>query len=184
MMSTSENKSSLEGVLMNLTIGNSSEAGFYPVKFQPQFGYTIVAFTGCSVITCVIVMITLLKSSSGNFFKWSVVNRFSMYNAVGDLLFYIAQIAYGTHHAVVDRLYKRFPSGWSCSVHAISILEFAYAQIFLSIAMSVYVFYLVYSNRHISFGKYDYRLLLLVFGMPLSVLVTAAYYDQLQRNIA
>ena len=170
--------------MMNTTAGNSSETVFYPRRFNCYFGCTIVAVTSVSVLTCIIVVIALLRSTSGNFFSWKVLDRFSMYNVAGDLLYYTAQIAYGVHHSVVGRLFARNPTGVSCTLHAILLFEFASAQIYLGLIMAIYAFVLIYFNRQISFGRYDYRLLVPLLILPLIVLVTAAFFDQYQPNIA
>jgi ABC-type spermidine/putrescine transport system permease subunit II len=65
----------------------------------------------------------------------------------------------------------------------IATLTTVISQVLLTVVTAIFVFVLVYRNRHLPLGRYDAILHLPVFGIPLVVLVVGAALDQIQPNI-
>ena len=142
------------------------------------FGIPMAIVAVVSVIICIIIIVLILKRSAGNFFKLKIVDRVAFYTVTYDLLFYAEQVAHGIHRAVANGI----PEGVQCSIHAVLLLEFAYAQTIMSVVTAIFVFVLIIQSRQISFGKYDWKMQLPVVGFPLAILIAAACFGQLRSN--
>ncbi|CAG2232372.1 unnamed protein product [Mytilus edulis] len=154
----------------------------YDFKEIPlEVGLPIMFITFCSIIISSIVLIYLIRSSKGNFFKWKVIERFNLYTVVCDLLFYAAQTAFGIHQGIAK--YARI-TNLACSIYGILILEFAISQIFLSTVIAINAFNLVIRSRNLPLGKWDVFLLCPTIGIPLVELTTAAFFGKFSPNPA
>ena len=54
-----------------------------------------------------------------------------------------------------------------CEFYGFMLVEFIGAQIFMVNIIAINAFLLIYFRKNIEFGKYDHRLLIWTFGMPL-----------------
>ena len=144
------------------------------------FSIVVATLTFISVAISFVILITIKRGKSTNFFQWRVVDRFTVYTTVCDLLFYAIQILYDIHLGINDGY---TPSRIACKVYGVVTLEFGLSQIMLTVATAIFAFFLVYRNYHLSLGRYDMLLHTPVFGLPLTVLVIAAILDQIQPNV-
>ncbi|CAG2232369.1 unnamed protein product [Mytilus edulis] len=142
-------------------------------------GVPIIIVTVCSIFVSSIVIIYLIRSKSENFFKWKVIDRFSLYTVVYDLLFYAVQSAFGIHqrfgkYANINQL--------ACSIYGVLTLEFAFAQIFLTITIAIYAFNLVIRSQSLPLGKWDVFILFPTIVIPLVELTTVAAFDKFSKK--
>ncbi|CAG2232361.1 unnamed protein product [Mytilus edulis] len=142
-------------------------------------GVPIIIVTVCSIFVSSIVIIYLIRSKSKNFFKWKVIDRFSLYTVVYDLLFYAVQSAFGIHqrfgkYANINQL--------ACSIYGVLTLEFAFAQIFLTITIAIYAFNLVIRSQNLPLGKWDVFILFPTIVIPLVELTTVAAFGKFSKN--
>ena len=142
------------------------------------FSIVVTSLTFISVAISFVILITITKGKATNFFQWRVVDRFTVYTTVCDLLFYAVQILYDIHLGIN---YGYTPSRIACKVYGVLTLEFGLSQILLIAVTVIFAFFLVYRNYHLSLGRYDLLLHTPVFGLPLAVLVIAVILDQIGR---
>ena len=89
-------------------------------------------------------------------------------------------IVYDIHSVIIDGYSL---SRIACIIYGVFTYEFAISQVLLTVVTAIFVFVLVYRNRHLPLGRYDAILHLPVFGIPLVALVVGAALDQIQPNI-
>ena len=164
---------------INDTLHNTSTSRGNWNAMPNVVGVTIIVITFTSIVVSSIVLTFLIRSKTGNLFKWKIIDRFSLYTVIWDLLLYAAQTVFGIHqHFRNDMKFNEL----ACSIYGVLVLEFAFSQIIFSTAMAVYAFNLVIRNRHMLLGKWDLFLLCPVFGFPLIMLTTAACFGQIAPN--
>ncbi|CAG2236307.1 unnamed protein product [Mytilus edulis] len=146
-----------------------------------EVGIPMIVITFCSIVISSIVLIVLLKTKKGNFFKWKVIDRFSLYTVICDILFYFSQTAYGTHDWL-ERFLNREISKLECTIYGFFIMEFQLSQVILNATTAIYAFNLVMRSRNMPLGKWDAYLLCPAFGIPLVLLTIAAFFNQFERN--
>ncbi|CAG2231336.1 unnamed protein product [Mytilus edulis] len=146
-----------------------------------EVGIPMIVITFCSIVISSIVLIVLLKTKKGNFFKWKVIDRFSLYTVICDILFYFSQTAYGTHDWL-ERFLNREISKLECTIYGLFIMEFQLSQVILNATTAIYAFNLVMRSRNMPLGKWDAYLLCPAFGIPLVLLTIAAFFNQFERN--
>ena len=146
---------------------------------QGAFSVIVACLTVVSVAISFIILITIRQGKPSNFFKWKVVERFTVYATVCDLLMYAVQIVYDIHSAIIDGYSL---SRIACTIYGVFTYEFAISQVMLTVVTAIFVFVLLYRNRHLPLGRYDAILHLPVFGIPLVVLVVGAALGQIQPN--
>ncbi|CAC5391162.1 unnamed protein product [Mytilus coruscus] len=161
---------------------NSSDTAV-PFSIPRIIGISSGAVALCSIVFSIVIIVLLLRKSNGNFFKWKAFDRFTMYTVVCDLIFYAVLVAFIVHAGVQKETFNSSVSRLSCNVHGVLILEFGFCQLIFSVIMTVYVFNLVTKNRHISLGRFDFKLICPSFGIPLVILVTAALFGHVVQNM-
>ena len=148
--------------------------------YHGAFSVVVACLTVVSVAFSFIILITIRQGKPSNFFKWKVVERFTVYTTVCDLLFYAVQIVYDIHLAINDGFSL---SSIACTIYGVFTYEFAMSQVLLTVVTAIFAFVLIYRNRHLPLGRYDAMLHLPVFGIPLVVLVVGAALGQMQPNV-
>ena len=161
---------------------NITNSSMFWELFGPKYRLYIVGLL--SSVSCIVPVIVLIRETSGNFFRWKVIDRFSMYTMVSDLMLYISHALYGVHTAFYARHFNRRISQLACSMHGLFNLESVLIQVCLSVATATIVACLVCRNRHLVLGRLDWRLSVPCCIPPLCVLVVAAGLEQIQQNKA
>ncbi|CAG2252040.1 unnamed protein product [Mytilus edulis] len=165
-----------KNLTVNITTSRPSDNfGVLPLSV----GIPIILITFCSICVSLVVIFSLIRSKTGNFFTWKVIDRFSLYTVLLDLFLYTTQTSYGIH--------QRFGKSTrindlACSIYGILILEFAVAQVILCSAMAVYAFSLVVRNQNLNLGKWDSFIILPAIGATLTEFTVAAYFDKFSPN--
>ncbi|MEW8487868.1 MAG: hypothetical protein AB2705_22035 [Candidatus Thiodiazotropha sp.] len=65
-----------------------------------------------------------------------------------------------------------------CQVYGFFIIIFISAQNLMVNIVAINVFTLIYFNKHLHFGRWDWKLLLWTFGVPVSGAIVAAFMRQ------
>ncbi|VDI55815.1 Hypothetical predicted protein [Mytilus galloprovincialis] len=146
-----------------------------------EVGIPMIVITFCSIVISSVVVIVLIKTKKGNFFNWRVIDRFSLYTVICDILFYFSQTAYGTHDWL-EKLLNIEISKLECTIYGVLIMEFLLSQVILNTTTAMYAFNLVIRGRKMPLGKWDAYLLCPAFGIPLVLLTTSAFFNQFGRN--
>ncbi|CAG2212144.1 unnamed protein product [Mytilus edulis] len=146
-----------------------------------EVGIPMIIITFCSIVISSIVFIVLMKTKKGNFFTWRVIDRFSLYTVISDILFYFSQTAYGIHYWL-EKLLNIEISKLECTIYGVLIMEFLLSQVILNTTTAMCAFNLVMRDRNMPLGKWDVYLLCPAFGIPLVLLTIEAFFDQFGRN--
>ena len=125
----------------------------------------------CCIIVTVICGIAIIylsfrdnKEQKRTFFHWRQIERFVVYMAICDTLF---GIFHGCDHlhTLITRNYPRPKE--MCEFYAFGTIEFVCAQSLLVAIVAINMFVLIWFNKKINLGKYDWKLLAWMFGYPL-----------------
>lgn len=177
------NASDSNGVLDSTIINNSNaRLSFYDNDFGISYGKYLIVVLVVSTTCCILPVINLIRTKRGMFFAWKVIDRFSMYTMVTDLMFYFAQTLYGSMRMYFSLRYSQHLPQLQCTVSGFLLLSSANIQQLLNIGTALFVACLVLRNQHLNLGKYDWRLLLACIFPSLLTNLMAAFYDQFQAN--
>lgn len=123
-----------------------------------------------------VLILSFKKRRSKSFFSWSKSERFVVYMAICDGTFNIAH-SFDHLHIVISQnhVYPRE----LCELYAFMLVEFITAQNLMVNVVAINAFVLIYFNRNIDFGKYDWKLLVWIFGVPFIGVTCAAFSGQL-----
>lgn len=131
-----------------------------------------------SSLICAItsIVISFRHQSYKTFFsKWTKSERFIVYMALCDGLFNLFHSLDHAHMAITaDHVYPR----QLCVFYAFCLNWFIPAQMLLVNVIAITIFMLMYFNKHVNFGRRDWRLLLWTFGFPLTASFVAAVTGQ------
>ena len=140
----------------------------------PVYGLDSGQFLGIHVpaLTCiflslisafVVLIFSFRYQSFRTFFKWSKSERFVVYLALCDGLFNISHSLDHLHILITrNHVYPK----QLCKFYGFMLAEFITSQNLLVNVISINAFVLIYFRRNLDFGRYDYKLLLWVFGAP------------------
>ena len=130
--------------------------------------------------------IVIYRSSFSNFsrnrkrfFKRSKSERFVIYIALCDACFNVFHLM--DHIHVIITRYHVHPK-YLCVFYAATILEFICAQLLMVNIVAINIFVLIYFGKDINFGRYDWRILLWMFGFPFLIVILAISLDILGPN--
>ncbi|KAH3843457.1 uncharacterized protein LOC127876915 isoform X1 [Dreissena polymorpha] len=131
---------------------------------------------------CAVIAIVLIFRSRGykSFFtKWSKSERFVVYLALCDALFNVSHFTDHLHIAIAkNHVYpKRL-----CEFYGFNLALFITAQNLMVNIVAINAFMLLYFNKNLEFGRYDWRLLAWTFGAPFIGASIAGIAGQLGTN--
>ncbi|XP_057308891.1 uncharacterized protein LOC130647151 [Hydractinia symbiolongicarpus] len=117
-----------------------------------------------SLITAILVICFSFKHQRiSTFFTWTKSERFVVYLAICDALFNICHSMDHLHIVITkDHVYPKA----LCEFYGIMLAEFITAQNLMVNVVSINAFVLIYFRKKLEFGKYDWKLLLWMFGTP------------------
>lgn len=144
-----------------------------------HFAYLHITALSCILISFVfsVVVITLsFRSSRQRFFDWTKSERFVVYMALCDGLFNLGH-SLDHLHIFITRDHVR-PRAL-CIFYAFVIGEFISAQMLMVNIVAINAFGMIYLSKDMSFGRYDWRLLLYTLGVPFVVYLVAAILGKL-----
>ena len=130
----------------------------------------ITASFCCALTT----FICSFRSHRRPFFLWSQSDRIVVYLAVCDGLFNVSHSLDHLHY-VIQHGHVTPPA--LCAFYGFMLSEFISAQNLLVLITAINACLLVYRYRGISFGQYDWRLLVVTFGTPALFGIVAACYN-------
>lgn len=174
-VSTSENATRVE--YFNITSRNDIE--FHDdLKVWLPFDIVSIVLATCSISVCVLVIILAFKKNEKTFFKWKRANRFVVMTSTCDILFYGVQLIYNINVSVSGSV----PSPAICSMYAVFLLEFAYAQAILGEIAATTACYYILKQKELDLGKYEWKMFSYMFVFPAIVLVTASLNGGMDHN--
>lgn len=142
----------------SLPVYGLSDGTFYHIHIP---ALTCIVLSFISAIS--IMAYSFFHQNIRTFFTWSKSERFVVYMALCDALFNMAH--FSDHLHIV--LTKHFPLPKPlCAFYGFMLAEFISAQNLMVNIVAINVFMIVYFRRKLYFGRWDYRLLLYIFGLP------------------
>ena len=153
-----------------------------PVFGLPGYVFDLIHITALTTIAVslffsVSVLVTF-ACGCRPFFQRSIGERLVLYLAVAD-------VGHGISHSL-DHSYmmatRYHPPDVICAIFAFFLGEFTLVQSFVVCFTAVNAFILVVKEVKVSLGKYDWRLLAFVFGLPAAGLVPAASLGMLGQS--
>lgn len=123
-----------------------------------------------------VLILSFKKKRIQTFFSWTKSERFVVYMAICDGTFNIAH-SFDHLHIVISR--NHVHPKQLCEFYAFMLVEFITAQNLMVNVVAINAFVLIYFNKNIDFGKYDWKLLLWILGVPFVGVVFAASLGQL-----
>ncbi|XP_062606939.1 uncharacterized protein LOC134268711 [Saccostrea cucullata] len=123
-----------------------------------------------------VLILSFKKRNIKSFFSWSKSERFVVYMAICDGTFNVAH-SFDHLHIVISQnhVYPRE----LCEFYAFMLVEFITAQNLMVNIVAINAFVLIYFNKNINFGKYDWKILVWIFGVPFVGATFAASFEQL-----
>ncbi|XP_052796893.1 uncharacterized protein LOC128229193 [Mya arenaria] len=136
----------------------------------------VTSFT-CAVAA---VVLSFKHRNYHSFFSlWSKSERFVVYLAMCDGLFNVAHFTDHLHIVIVrNHVYPKE----LCEFYGFNLALFITAQNLMVNVVAVNAFMLMYFDRSINFGRYDWRLLAWTFGAPFLGATIAGILGQLGTN--
>lgn len=123
-----------------------------------------------------VLVLSFKKRRKQTFFTWSKSERFVVYMAICDGMFNIAH-SFDHLHIVLSRNHVHPKE--LCELYAFMLVEFITAQNLMVNVVAINAFLLIYFNKNTSFGKYDWKILIWIFGVPFIGVTSAAISGQL-----
>lgn len=113
------------------------------------------------------------------FFQWTKSERFVVYLAICDGLF---NICHSMDHFHIMLTRNHVSPHSLCEFYGFMLAEFITAQNLMVNVVSINAFVLIYFRKTLEFGRYDYRLLLWMFGAPFLAAMVALSLGTLGSN--
>ena len=132
-------------------------------------------------LTCAIaVLIMSFRDNKGKrFADWREVDRFVTYIALCDGAF---NIFHSMDHIHVFVTQDHIRPKVLCQVYAFLLIEFIEAQVLMVKMVAINMFALIYFNKKLNFGRFDWKLLLWMFIVPTATNIVALANDALGPN--
>ena len=133
-------------------------------------GQFVMIHTSALVCQCVSIfsVLTVIVLSFKNkhiktFFSWRKCDRFVVYMAICDGMF---NIFHAMDHLQIVITKQHVRPRALCTFYAMVMGEFVAAQGLMVNIASINAFIITYYRMNVSFGRYDYKLLVWMFGFP------------------
>ena len=166
----SENKTILSGY--DLPVRGMDNGFFYPIH--------IVALSFISAsFACALAVLIISFRNKKPFFNRPKNERFVVYLAICDGGF---NIFHSMDHLqyLITKTHPGPPA--VCSFYSFMMFTFVMSQMLCVNVIAINAFFLMYFGKKLNLGKYDYRLLLFMFGVPVTILTISAILDKLGPN--
>ena len=133
-----------------------------------------------SLISAVVVIVTSFTHQKiSTYFSWTKSERFVVYIAICDGLFNVCH-SMDHLHILVTKNHVYPPA--LCSFYGFMLAEMITAQNLLVNVVSINAYLIVYFRKNIDFGKYDWKLLIWMYGVPCVAGLIAVSSDTMGPN--
>ncbi|XP_045210906.2 uncharacterized protein LOC123562331 [Mercenaria mercenaria] len=175
-----DNVTSEPGTILNLKTGY--DLPVYGLA-NDTFYYVHVPALHCifgSLLCAVAVLILSFRHKHHNtFFSWTKSERFIVYLAICDGGFNVFHSADHLQYVIAkDHVRPKE----LCEFYGVALTEFITAQNLMVNIVAINAFIMMYFNKNLDFGKYDWRVLAWTFGLPFVGGMAAAVSGQLGPN--
>ena len=159
--------SNSNGTLQNgydLPVKGLDNGFFYPIHIS-----ALIAISASFFCAVAVLIISFRKPSP--FFNRPKNERFVVYLAVCDGMFNVFHSM--DHLQYLITLSHPRPAA-VCAFYSYMMFTFVMSQMICVNVIAINAFFLMYFGKNLNFGKWDYRLLICMFGVPLSILTVSA----------
>ena len=148
-----------------------------------DFDQLHITALSCICISCISAVAVLYMSFNDHkavgFFQWRQISRFVAYMAFCDCSFNIIH-SMDHLHIFITRDHPR--PIHLCRLYAFLLIEFVGGQVLMINLVAVNMFVLIHFNKRINFGRFDWKMLLWMFGYPFVANIVAVCTDTLGPN--
>ena len=139
----------------------------------------------CIFASCVSAMAVICLSCNEKrhkvvgFFQWRQISRFVVYMAICDCSF---NVIHSMDHLHVFITREHPQPRELCQLYAFLLVEFVGAQVLMVNLVAINMFVLIFFNKRINFGRFDWKLLLWMFGYPFVANIVGVCTNSLGPN--
>ncbi|XP_069117976.1 uncharacterized protein [Argopecten irradians] len=130
----------------------------------------LLSMTMSFVCASIVIGYSLRDRKSKSFFERTKSERFVVYMGICDATF---NVIHAAEHIQMVVTRNHVHPIQICRLHALMSMELGFAQVFLVLFIAVNIFTLMFLHKNISFGKYDWKLLLTVVLCPFLIGVSS-----------
>lgn len=169
-MLSSHNQSLRNGY--DLPVMGLDNGFFYPIH--------IVALVMISAsFSCAVAVFAISIRKTKPFFTRPKNERFVVYLAVCDGLFNVFHSMDHLQYLIT----MSHPGPLAvCSFYSFMMFTFVMSQMLCVNIIAINAFFMMYFGKNMNFGKYDYRLLTYMFGVPVGILTVSVILKKLGPN--
>ncbi|XP_063422385.1 uncharacterized protein LOC134706936 [Mytilus trossulus] len=134
------------------------------------------------IASCIGGLVTVqfsFKYNKKRFMKWRYVDRFILYKALNDMVYYFFPICYLVH-VTLEKV--NYPVSAFCTMYAIISNVFGSSQALMTVTVAVTAFVLVYFNKQLTMGPRDCYLYIIVLFIPAAMFTVLGIFKQLGPN--
>lgn len=167
-----ENRTVIENGYDLPFVGDETNAGFY---------IGILNFF-LMIASCIGGLVTVkfsFKYNKKRFMKWRYVDRFIVYKALNDMVYYFFPICYSVH-VTLEKVNYSVPA--FCTMYAIISNVFGSSQALTTVTVAITAFVLVYFNKQLTMGPRDCYLYIIVLFIPAAMFTVLGIFKQLGPN--
>ena len=128
----------------------------------PAIHLTAISTCAVSALASSIILIYLFRNIRASFWKASVGERLVVYLSICDLGF---SVSHGADHVVMMVLRYHTPQP-ACTIIAYVVQEFTLGQSLIVNIAAVSAIIFIVQEKKVSFGCYDWKLILYAYGFP------------------
>ena len=148
--------------------------------FTPLHVTALICISISFMTVCAVIYSSFRSQQNGClFFQWSKSERFVVYMGLCDGLFNLFHFI--DHLHILIKRDHVFPKAL-CTFYNFAIGEFMAAQKLMVNVVAINAFILVYFNKNIEHGKYDWKIHAWIFGCPFVAFLIALAHDTLGPN--
>ncbi|CAC5422976.1 unnamed protein product [Mytilus coruscus] len=168
-------------MMENETISNGYDIPFVGDKTNAGFYIGILNFV-LMIASCLAGLVTVKCSftySKKRFMKWRYVDRFIVYKAINDRVYYFSPLCY-TVNVTLEQV--NYPVPAFCTMYAIISNVFGLSQALMTFTIAVIAVVLVYFNRELYMGPGDCYLYIEVLIAPCLLFTVLGIFQHLGPN--
>lgn len=138
-----------------------------------------ILMIGSFIVATGTIVLSFNLNKQKKFVNWRRIERFVVYEATTDMVYYVIHICYITHITVIG---QHYPDRTYCMMYAFLFNVFGLSQTLMTVAVSVLTFSLIYYNRSLTLGTRDCILHSVIFTVPISIFSIVGALGQLGPN--
>ena len=124
---------------------------------------TLVCISASLICSIISIVVSFKSHHSCSFFSWTKCDRFIVYLAICDGLF---NLSHGSDHVIVVIARDHVRPRELCEMFGFVTAIFSMAQNIVVGIIAINIFMMICLRKNLKFGKWDWKLLVVAFGVP------------------